>query len=190
MHTPPALTLRPLIASDAETVAAWSLDATFVARAEWTPGLPLADHEKFWRTIIADPPERELLRLGVVHGGALVGYVDLYGLDPAERELGYVIGPSTRWGQGLGEAAARAGLEHAFERLGLASVWAEAIPLNVPSVRILERIGMRYTGTGDEAQFLGATAHYAQYRIAAGDYRAARALDQGTQAPNQGTGPR
>ena len=171
MHTPPEVTLRPLVAADAATLAAWALDATFVAHADWTPGLPLDEHERFWRTIITDPQDQELLRLGVVHGGDLVGYVDLYGLDLAERELGYVIGPSTRWEQGLGEAAARAGLEHAFDHLGLESVWAEAVPLNAPSVRILERIGMRFTGTGDEAQFLGATARYAQYRIAAEDYR-------------------
>lgn len=171
MHSPPALALRALVAADAATLAAWALDGTFVAHADWTPGLPLDEHERFWRTIIADPPEPELLRFGAVHDGELVGYVDLYGLALAERELGYVIGPSNRWGQGLGEAAARAGLEHAFGHLGLRAVWAEAVPLNAPSVRILERIGMRFTGNGDEAQFLGATARYAQYRITAEDYR-------------------
>ncbi|TFC17941.1 N-acetyltransferase [Cryobacterium algoritolerans] len=36
-----------------------------------------------------------------------------------ERELGYLIAPSTSWGRGLGTAAARAGVEFGFDGLGV-----------------------------------------------------------------------
>lgn len=171
MDTPPTVTLRALIPADAETLAAWATDETFIAHADWTPGLPLVEHERFWRTLITDPPDPALLRLAAVHDDALVGYVDLHGLGPTERELGYVIGPSERWGHGWGTAAARAGLEHAFDHLGMHAVWAEAVEQNVPSVRILERLGMQMTGHGEETRFLGATARYAQYRISRETYQ-------------------
>ena len=175
MHTIPAVALRPLTSADAAVLADWAADDTFVAHAGWTPGLAWDEHERFWlHRIIADPPP-ELLRLGVEHEGALIGYVDLYGTRADERELGYVIGPSTRWGQGLGKAAARAGLAYGFDSLALASIWAEALPLNAPSVRILEGIGMRHTGRGDEASFLGVRSHYEQYRITREQYEKIRA---------------
>lgn len=182
---PTVVLLRPLQAEDAPVLASWARDGAFVEHADWTPGLPCEEHESFWRHRIIEDPPQELLRLAAVLPGAqdapdghdlvgLVGYVDLYGQGQQERELGYVVGPSTRWGRGLGTAVARAGLEHAFTVLGLQEVWAEAVPLNAPSVRILERIGMRRTGEGEQAEFLGVPARYVQYRLTREEYAATR----------------
>jgi RimJ/RimL family protein N-acetyltransferase len=95
-----------------------------------------------------------------------VGYVDLAGDEPNRRELGYVIGPSDRWGQGLGGTVARLGLEHGFDLLGLDEIRAEALDANHASVRILSSLGMAETGKGAEEVFLGAPSFYRQFSIA------------------------
>ncbi|WP_307871236.1 GNAT family N-acetyltransferase [Paractinoplanes deccanensis] len=80
----------------------------------------------------------------------MIGYVDLQGTEPRRRELGYVIGDSTRWRQGFGTQAARAGLTHAFAQAGLTSIWAEALTTNTASVRILQTLGMTEIAPGPD----------------------------------------
>ena len=156
--------LRPLHPDDAGTIAGWAADPVFVEHAGWSPDLERSTMYEFWHGMAIAPP-RELVRLVATLEGEIVGYADLHGADTSERELGYAVGPSARWGQGLGTAVARAGLRHGFDELGLEEIWAEAPPANTASVRILERLGMRRTGTGDEDEFLGEPTRCAQYRI-------------------------
>jgi RimJ/RimL family protein N-acetyltransferase len=109
--------------------------------------------------------------------------VDLHGLEPGIRELGYVVGPSTRWGQGLGTALARAGLAHGFDTLDLESVWAEALPANLASVRILRRLGMRADGHGEVEDFLGVPGRFERYRITREQHRHVTGADRPLSAP-------
>ena len=61
----------------------------------------------------------------------------LYGLAPAH------------WGQGLATEAAEAALAYAFDVRGVEQVWAATDPPNTASVRVLERLGMRFERLGD-----------------------------------------
>jgi RimJ/RimL family protein N-acetyltransferase len=160
----PMIRLRPLEPPDAVTLARWSLDERFRAAAEWSPGLPLAEHEAFQSRLIAEPPE-ELLRLGVVHDEELVGYVDLHGAEPARRELGFAIGDSRRWGKGLGRQAAQAGLDHGFTRMALSEIWAEAWATNTASVRILQGLGMTELTPGDQGEYQGEPTYYRRFAV-------------------------
>lgn len=110
-------------------------------------------------------PDPKLIRLLALCHEQAVGYVDLYGDDIDARELGYLIAPASRWGQGLGIAAARAGLQHGFEALGLRRIWAEAIEANTASVRVLQRLGMDETGPGEAEEFLGQASRYVQFEM-------------------------
>ncbi|MEC5199820.1 RimJ/RimL family protein N-acetyltransferase [Arthrobacter sp. PL16] len=162
---PPALRLRPLLREDAPVLAEWGGDGLFCQHAGWTATSRAALHD-FWVRQITDPPA-ELIRLAVEDPaeGVLVGYVDLHGLDPGEKELGFVIGPSHRWRQGLGRRAAAAGLMYGFEELGLERVWAEALAANTASLRILRSVGMEETGRGGLGTFLNEDSYYRQFRI-------------------------
>lgn len=162
--SPPVIRLRPLHESDVPVFASWGKDPRFVEHAGWSPGLPDAELRAFWTGLVNTPPP-ELLRLAAERDQVLIGYVDLHGTDPVERELGYAIGPSSCWGKGLGTAVAGAALNYAFDVLGLESVWAEALPANATSLRILQRIGMRSTGSGEPEEFLGVIGRYEQFRI-------------------------
>jgi RimJ/RimL family protein N-acetyltransferase len=59
--------------------------------------------------------------------------------------LGYGIGRPW-WGLGLATEAARAAMDYAFRSLGAEKVWARADPLNLGSVRVLEKLGMQQEG--------------------------------------------
>ena len=182
MHADTPILLRPLLADDAEIFTAWAADEVFVAHAGWTPGLPREEYTVFWQRLAHEPPP-ELLRLVAEHRGAVVGTVDLHGLEPGIRELGYTVGPSANWGRGLGTALARAGLAHGFEALGLETVWAEALPANLASVRILRRLGMQADGHGEVEEFLGDPSRYERYRISREQYERGAVTDRPLSAP-------
>ncbi|TXK05970.1 GNAT family N-acetyltransferase [Microbacterium mitrae] len=163
------IVLRPMVLDDAATFASWATDATFCDHADWTTQSSSHFLVPWWRAQITSPPP-DLLRLAAVLGDDIVGYVDLHGDTASTRELGFVIGPSTRWGQRLGTAAALAGLAYGFEQVGLSSIWAEALHANAASVRILQRLGMTYTGEGEAAVFAGSPSTYAQYALTRMDW--------------------
>lgn len=75
-------------------------------------------------------------------GGELVGAAGLR-LEPAHRraELGYWIARE-HWGRGLATEAVRLLVDHAFDELGLARVFAHHFPWNPASGRVLEKAGL------------------------------------------------
>lgn len=153
-----------MVVSDAEVFASWATDPVFCAHAGWTHHSTADGAVLWWRDAITDP-DPLLTRLTAVLGEEPVGYVDLHGDDNGERELGFLVGPSHRWGQGMGTMAAVAGLSYGFAVLELSWIWAEAVEANAGSVRILQRIGMRGTGLGDAEAFLGAPSRYVRFGI-------------------------
>jgi len=160
----PEVALRPLTRGDADVLATWASDPMFCREADWTGDLSFEEAEAFFGRIIAAPP-RQLFRLGVIHEDQLVGYVDLHGDEPRRRELGFVIGGRSRWGQGLGHRAGAAALSFGFRELGLEEIWSEAYDANARSVRILQRLGMRETGRGEDAYFMGRPTFYRQFAV-------------------------
>lgn len=154
--------LRPLTIEDAVVIACWAADEDFCRAAEWSIGRSAEEHRAFQTQLITSPPPG-LLRLGAVHGDRLVGYVDLHGNQPDRRELGFLVGPRSLWGLGLGLAVARAGLVFGFEERGLREIWAEALDANRASIRILQRLGTTETGLGVPATYLGRPTRYRQF---------------------------
>lgn len=159
-----SVVLRPLTLHDAIVLSDWAADDNFCRAAEWTVGLPAEEHHAFHSQLIASPPQ-DLIRLGAVHKGRLIGYIDLHGEESDRRELGFLIGPRPLWGQGIGLAVARAGLVYGFRKLGLRQVWAEALDANRASVRILERLGMTETGPGAPGTYLAQPTRYRQFAL-------------------------
>ena len=100
-HSPNPVTLRPLELGDADVIARWAADPEFCHQADWTPGLPFSERQRFHQRLIQSRPP-DLIMLGVIHRSVLVGYVDLHGDEPHQREIGFVIGERARWGRGLG----------------------------------------------------------------------------------------
>ncbi len=167
------MTLRPLELQDAEVIAAWATDREFCREADWTADLTFTEYRRFHQNLIQSPPP-ELVRLGAIHEGLLVGYVDLHGDEPQRRELGFVIGERGRWGRGLGRLAGAACLAYGFDQLGLRVIWAEALDANQRSVHLLQRLGMAETGRGGRGVFLDRPTYYRRFVITAKDWASGR----------------
>ncbi len=60
-----------------------------------------------------------------------------------EVELGYVFDKSY-WNMGLGTEASKATLKYGFEEIKLDRIIAIAKPENIASVRVIQKIGMKY----------------------------------------------
>jgi RimJ/RimL family protein N-acetyltransferase len=79
--------------------------------------------------------------------GAFVGFTGLQPMpDGVPGAGGLEVGwrLATRfWGKGYATEAARAALVVAFEGLRLEEIWSMTAVLNVPSQRVMERLGMR-----------------------------------------------
>jgi len=60
-------------------------------------------------------------------------------------DLGYRLNKRF-WGMGLATEAAKISLEHGFNRLNLVEIVGRTHPENIASVRILEKLGMSFSG--------------------------------------------
>lgn len=91
----------------------------------------------------------------------LLGCAGLFTADGVEIEILYAVHPA-HWGRGLATEAARAVLDHAFRTLSLPRIAARADTPNVESIRLMERLGMRFE---EERPIDGRpTVHYALTR--------------------------
>ena len=66
--------------------------------------------------------------------------------DPRGVELGYRLRKQV-WGHGYATEGSRALIHHGFAELGVPRVYAEAMAVNVASVRVMEKSGLRYVRT-------------------------------------------
>ncbi len=62
-----------------------------------------------------------------------------------EIDLGYRFMKSA-WGKGFATEAAFACLQYGFEKLNLPRIVGRAMPQNTPSLKVLEKCGMKYIG--------------------------------------------
>lgn len=136
----PRVQLRPLRMSDLPAVLKWSRDHQFCRANEWDVDLP-ADRIQRWldRSVTGEPSD--LVRFGVELDQTLVGYVDLANVSSTSAEFGIAVGDSSRWGQGIGTAAGRALLDHAFDTLRLRRINAVVSAANSRSLRLMTRLG-------------------------------------------------
>jgi [ribosomal protein S5]-alanine N-acetyltransferase len=92
------------------------------------------------------PEHRGFYNLAVTlrETGEMIGIAGVRQRDPAQPrgDMGYELSPE-HWGRGYATEAARALLDFAFRELRLHRVTAHCLAENTPSVRVLERLGMR-----------------------------------------------
>lgn len=117
-----------------------------------TPG----EIEEFWGPRCADS-EAAAVGLGWWVGfyqGEFLGWWDLgrsdsepdAPVDCVNPEIGWRLRRDF-WGRGLATEGARALLAHAFNTVGVQSVWAETMAVNAASRGVMRKIGMRHIRT-------------------------------------------
>ena len=140
------LTLRPMIAADAEPYAALRFHPEV---ARWlppaVPGLGPIDAargtiERFaqaWTDLGHAP-------WGLFRDGRLIGHGGLNWVPEfGETEVLWALHPDA-WGQGYATEMARAALEFGFDALGLERIFAITKPDNRASQAVMTRLGMTY----------------------------------------------
>lgn len=159
-----SLTLRPLRPGDEEAAVRWGADEEFCRAADWTPGLEPSRIRDHWATIIAGRSKLhpDFLRLGVDLGDELVGHVDLAFLTAHSGEFGLGI-ERPRWRQGIGLAAGRLLLVHAFEVLKLEEVTATVHTPNLPSHALMRRLGFIEEGDAEPERYQGEVVAVTRY---------------------------
>ncbi len=76
--------------------------------------------------------------------GQMVGYCGLRYLEQL-REVEVLYGLATAyWGRGIITAAVKAAVAYGFEVAKLARIVAMALPINQGSIRVMEKVGLRY----------------------------------------------
>ncbi len=87
-----------------------------------------------------------LWKLVLRQTGELAGMCGLQPLvDTPDIEIGWWLAPEL-WGQGIATEAARRALAYGFERAHLAQIVSIALPENRGSIRIMEKLGMKFEG--------------------------------------------
>jgi ribosomal-protein-alanine N-acetyltransferase len=152
------LVLRPFTEDDAEAAFRWLGDP------EVMRFIPTGADQSVEET------RRRLARYGehqALHGfskwivrertsGEALGDSGLLRLEEPERvDLGFRLARSC-WGRGFATEAARAWVQAAFADFGLDRLTAFSHPANVPSLKVLEKVGFRRTG---HAEVMGMEAY-------------------------------
>jgi RimJ/RimL family protein N-acetyltransferase len=113
---------------------------------------PMSDTEA--AAFIAGMRDAELFRAGewsqiaiaAPDGGALLGDIGLHlSADRSEAEIGFSLAPAAQ-GRGIGTAAVRAAIDLVFRATPARRVVGITDDRNLPSMRLLERAGMRLVG--------------------------------------------
>ena len=79
--------------------------------------------------------------------------------------LGYAI-MANYWNQGFATEIAKVSLEVGFRHLGLTEIWSWALPTNLASQRVMEKLGFRY-----ERDFEFAGLEHRFYRLVKGEWK-------------------
>jgi len=142
------LALRELEDADAPAVHVWESDPD-VVRYQTSNALTVDECQGYieHNRLEAGAEPRRLYEVGCClgHGrGLLIGRVGLRVVRPDHREgeLWFAFRRDHQ-GQGYASEAARALVAFGFGTLGLHRIYGDCDPRNVPSSRLMERLGMR-----------------------------------------------
>lgn len=141
------LLVRELVERDAEAFFAFNSDPEVM---RYTGEPPSESVEEVRRKIRDYPDYREhgYGRWAVVFkpDRRVVGFNGLkYLEDLGEVDLGYRF-RSDYWGCGIATESSLAIVQYGFDTLGLRRIIGLVLPGNVGSIRVLEKVGMRYDG--------------------------------------------
>jgi RimJ/RimL family protein N-acetyltransferase len=175
----PRLTLRPFLRGDVDAVYAYRRRedvARYLFDSPMTRELCAeAVQLRVTQLTLVEEGDRLVLALERRPGGDVVGEISLICRSTAARqaEIGYILSPDVQH-HGLATEATAALLDLAFQTFGFHRVFARCDTRNVPSYRLMERLGMRREAHFREHIMVkGAWANEYIYAMLAEDWRRA-----------------
>lgn len=152
LHTE-RLLLRPWCESDAESVYEYAKDPDIGPIAGWPPHKSVEESLDVIKNVLMGEESYAICEKenGKAIGAIalkLNGHTDMTERDD-ECELGYWLGKPF-WGRGYMPEAARGIIRHAFEDLGMTTIWCGYYDGNSKSKRVQEKVGFIYHHTCDD----------------------------------------
>jgi len=145
----PRLILRPLHAADANALFSILSDqevARYYDDAAFTHATQASEQIEAWESGFH---HRRCIRWGIAQkdDDTLIGTCGYYGIHPwhMRGSIGYELG-SPFWRQGLMTEALNAIIDLGFKDMKLNRIDALVMPENLPSIRLLEKIGFKNEG--------------------------------------------
>lgn len=146
------LILRPWREEDAPSLYTYAKDPRVGPIAGWPPHASAEESRRIIRNVLS---AEETYAVVLKDGGGPVGSIGLQRgaasslpLPEKEAELGYWIGVPL-WGRGLIPEAADELIRHAFEDLGLETLWCGFFDGNAQSRRVQAKCGFVYHHTAE-----------------------------------------
>ena len=143
------LLLRPMRVSDAEDMYAYAKDPTVTQYLLWKPHASISYTRSYLEYLAGRYRLGEHYEWAVIHkeSGHMIGTCGFARIDCQHNcgELGYVLHPAYH-GQGLAVEASRRVIEFGFGELSLNRIEARYMKENTASLRVMEKLGMRFEG--------------------------------------------
>ena len=153
-NTDPAY-LAPLTDADSSQLFDWINDRELVILSAPFRPVHQPDHDAWFRDIRS---RKDVAIFGIRRSDdhRLVGSCQLHSIDTGQgsAELQIRIGVASARGMGVGTAACRALLRHAFDDLNLRRVHLHVLDTNIAAKRLYEKVGFRVQGVERDAVFI------------------------------------
>jgi len=147
------LTLRAFVAADAAALAAYRNDPDVARYQDWPIPYPASRAERAIAATLGqvDPLPNEWWQIAIERDGELAGDVGV-GLDStgSVATIGYTLALAHH-GAGVASEAVGAVIDRLFARTGVHRVQATVDPANLPSIRVLERLGFASEGVARQS---------------------------------------
>jgi ribosomal-protein-alanine N-acetyltransferase len=146
------LNLRELLPSDAAEIFRLRSDDRVNAFVERQRAITLDDAKNFIQRIssLSGNNEAVMWALTFKEDTKLIGTIVFWHIEPdkAKAEVGYELLPEYH-GKGIMSESLKKVIEFGFDELKFKTITAEPHPRNLPSIKLLERLGFTLTGKSE-----------------------------------------
>jgi [ribosomal protein S5]-alanine N-acetyltransferase len=148
--------LRPVTENDVDSLYAVFSDPE-VMRYSGSSMTDPREAKDFLAEVLEDLRRRQCIQWGIARraDNQIIGNVAIFNLDLVARkgEIGFSLG-RPYWGMGYMREALQAAIWYGFNEMGLRRIEADTDPRNLPSIRLLERLGFQKEGYLRERWFI------------------------------------
>jgi UDP-4-amino-4,6-dideoxy-N-acetyl-beta-L-altrosamine N-acetyltransferase len=150
------ISLRPLERRHLERTLEWANEPKLMFLLNRAQQITAEEHEE-WFTSIREKSDRFYFSIELNNGGAHIGNIWLWDIDPRHRraELRIVIGSDAHTGQGAGSEAISLLCDYAFAQLNLHKIYAYVLVINPRARRAFEKAGFILEGTLRQDRWTG-----------------------------------
>ncbi|MBU9719851.1 MULTISPECIES: GNAT family N-acetyltransferase [Bacillaceae] len=144
------LVLRKITLNDVDDMYSYSSSNDVSRYVTWDTHDSIKDTKAFVKFAKNQYENKKIAPWGIIlkENDKFIGTIDFVWWKPVHKtaEIGYVLSQEY-WGQGLMPEAAREIIKFGFEKMDLVRIQAKCFVENVPSQRVMEKVGMTYEGT-------------------------------------------